>query len=334
VIEFGEHTRRHWFVVARSNAIKSAPSRVFLLGSPIVLVRRHTGVVIALEDRCPHRGVPLSDGRVGPWGLSCKYHGWTFDQSGRCTAMPGMIDATTSGDVRVLSFSVIERDGFIWVSRSTALPLPDRVMAMKPENLRFTWQAKWVTPAIEAQENFLDALHTHTIHPWLVRRESARRTISAELTMEGDGFRVDYEGQPTQSGLLFRLFESRRTRERAYFSSLSTAQLEYQYANGSAVWFTVCFTPETLVSTHIFATLHVEGRWAPRWLVRALVWPFLRTIAEQDRRIVESLERARANFQNRLPVITSLDIVRPYLQEAWSGSTAALPRKKRVSMQL
>lgn len=334
MIEFGEHVRRHWFVAARSSAIKSTPLRVFLLGSPIVLVRRHTGVVIALEDRCPHRGVPLSDGRAGPLGLSCKYHGWTFDQSGRCTAMPGVIDAASSGEVRVPSFSVIERDGFVWVGRSTTLPLPDRVIAMKSENLRFTWQTRWVAPAIDAQENFLDALHTHTIHPWLVRRTSARRTVNADLTMEGDGFRVDYEGQPTQSGLLFRLFESRRTRERAYFSSLSTAQLEYQHAKGGAIWFTVCFTPETLVTTQLFATLHVEGRWAPGWIIRSLVWPFLRTIAEQDRRIVESLQRARADFQNRPPIITPLDIVRPYLQEAWSGSTAVLPRMKHVCMQL
>jgi phenylpropionate dioxygenase-like ring-hydroxylating dioxygenase large terminal subunit len=334
VIEFGKHLRRHWFVVARSNAIKSAPVRVFLLGSPIVLVRRDTGVVIALEDRCPHRGVPLSDGKAGPLGLSCKYHGWTFDQSGHCTAMPGTTDATSLADIRVPSYSVMERDGFIWISRSATRALPDRVMAMKSENLRFTWDAKWLSPAIEAQENFLDALHTHTIHPWLVRRASARRTVSADLTVEGDGFRVDYEGQSTQSGLLFRLFESRRTRERAYFSSLSTAQLEYQYAKGGAIWFTVCFTPETLVSTHLFATLHVEGRWAPSWLIRALVWPFVRTIAEQDRRIVETMQRARADFQNRLPVITSLDIVRPYLQEAWSGSATVLPPKKHVSMQL
>jgi phenylpropionate dioxygenase-like ring-hydroxylating dioxygenase large terminal subunit len=334
VIDLGEHVRRHWFVVARSNAIKSAPVRAFLLGWPIVLVRRHTGVVIALEDRCPHRGVPLSDGRAVPLGLSCKYHGWTFDESGRCTAMPGMIDATSVADVRVPCYSVIERDGFIWASRTKTLPLPDRVLAMKPENLRFTWQVKWLSPVIEAQENFLDALHTHTIHPWLVRRVSARRPVNADLTVEGDGFRVDYQGQSTQSGLLFRLFESRRTRERAYFSSLSTAQLEYRYARGGAVWFTVCFTPETLVSTQLFATLHVEGRWAPRWLVRALVWPFLRTIAQQDRRIVESMQRARADFPNRLPVITSLDIVRPYLQEAWSNSPTVLPRKQHVSMQL
>jgi phenylpropionate dioxygenase-like ring-hydroxylating dioxygenase large terminal subunit len=328
VIEYGEHVRHHWFVVARSKAINSKPSRILFLGSPIVLVRRDTGVVIALEDRCPHRGAPLSEGRIGLMGLSCRYHGWTFDHLGRCTAMPGMMDAKPVGDVRVPFFSVIERDGFIWVGRSTASPLPDRVMAMKSENLRFIWQAKWAAPVMEAQENFLDALHTHTIHPWLVRRASARRTISAELNMEGDGFRVDYEGQPTQSGLLFRLFESQRTRERAYLSSLSTAQLEYQYAKGGAVWFTVCFTPETPVSTLLFATLHVEGRWAPRWLIKALVWPFLRTIADQDRRIVESLERARTAFGNRLPIITPLDIVRPYLQEAWSGSTAALPASR------
>ena len=333
-MEYAEHVRHHWFVVARSRAIRGAPSRILLLGTPVVLVRRKDGAVIALEDRCPHRGTPLSAGRVGPLGLACGYHGWTFDHSGRCTAMPGMSGGKPLGDVRVPCFSVVERDGFIWVSRSTALPLPDRVLAMKSENLRFIWQARWGAPAIEAQENFLDALHTHTIHRGLVRRASTRRTLRAELNREGDGFRVDYEGQPTQSGLLFRLFESPRTRERAYFSSLSTAQLEYRYAKGGSVWITVCFTPETPVSTSLFATLHVEGRWAPRWLIRALVWPFLRTVADQDRRIVESVERARADFSARPPLITPLDIVRPYLHEAWSGAAAALPPSTHVNMEL
>ena len=47
------------------------------------------GLALALEDRCPHRRVPLSLGEVKDGRLQCGYHGWTFDgASGACTAIP------------------------------------------------------------------------------------------------------------------------------------------------------------------------------------------------------------------------------------------------------
>jgi hypothetical protein len=88
------------------------------------------------------------------------------------------------------------------------------------------------------------------------------------------------------------------------------------------------------VSTHVFATLHVEGRWAPRWLVRSLVWPFLRKVAQQDQAILEQKEALRAYFPGRRPVITPLDIVRPYLDAAWNGGEPSLPTEVRLELQL
>ncbi|MGB5135320.1 MAG: Rieske 2Fe-2S domain-containing protein, partial [Prochlorococcaceae cyanobacterium] len=43
----------------------------------------------AFADVCPHRLVPLSEGRLNERGeLECPYHGWSFDGEGRCTAIP------------------------------------------------------------------------------------------------------------------------------------------------------------------------------------------------------------------------------------------------------
>jgi phenylpropionate dioxygenase-like ring-hydroxylating dioxygenase large terminal subunit len=304
VIEFGPHVHRQWFAVALSRSITQRPVRVFLLGWPFVLARLESGVVAALEDRCPHRGVPLSEGQVIPLGLSCRYHGWTFDQAGRCTLMPGTEDAESVGEIRVPSLLVLEHDGVIWVGRSMSVPLPERVMAMKTEDLRFVWQTKWAIPAIDAQERFLDALHALA--------KKARHADRLELNVEGDGFRIDHEAQAEQSGILSRLFEWRRIRQRAYLSSLSSAQLEYRYANGRAIWMTVCFTPETLVSTLLVGTLHVQGRWLSSWLQKALIQRLLRLVADQDQRMVES--------QNRHAVLTR-DLIRPYLEAAWSGTS-------------
>ncbi|KAI8573036.1 hypothetical protein RHMOL_Rhmol01G0247800 [Rhododendron molle] len=42
-----------------------------------------------LDDRCPHRLAPLSEGRIDQWGrLQCVYHGWCFNGSGDCKFIP------------------------------------------------------------------------------------------------------------------------------------------------------------------------------------------------------------------------------------------------------
>lgn len=47
---------------AISEKVKDKPVGVDILGSRITLFRDETGKVVALDDTCPHRGAPLSDG--------------------------------------------------------------------------------------------------------------------------------------------------------------------------------------------------------------------------------------------------------------------------------
>ena len=43
----------------------------------------------AFLDVCPHRLIPLSEGRITDnKELQCAYHGWLFESSGKCTAIP------------------------------------------------------------------------------------------------------------------------------------------------------------------------------------------------------------------------------------------------------
>jgi nitrite reductase/ring-hydroxylating ferredoxin subunit len=46
------------------------------------------GSVAALYDRCPHRGVPLSQGQVLSHNIECPYHGFQFNRTGRCVHIP------------------------------------------------------------------------------------------------------------------------------------------------------------------------------------------------------------------------------------------------------
>ncbi len=79
----------HWYPLAWSRELKTGKTlAAHFAGDPIVLVRPKEGAVFALEDRCTHRQVPLSNGVVAGQALRCCYHGWTYDGSGKCIDVP------------------------------------------------------------------------------------------------------------------------------------------------------------------------------------------------------------------------------------------------------
>jgi hypothetical protein len=61
---------RNWYVACRSGELGKKPIARQILGTPLTLFRDSTGAPRALLDRCPHRNVPLSLGRVTPQGTS------------------------------------------------------------------------------------------------------------------------------------------------------------------------------------------------------------------------------------------------------------------------
>src|SRR5579859_916411 len=91
--------QNQWFIACRSSQLRRRPLARTVLGQPLVLFRS-SGPAAALVDRCPHRNVPLSAGRVTGERLACPYHGWEFDGQGVCRSVPGLVaaDAAATGD--------------------------------------------------------------------------------------------------------------------------------------------------------------------------------------------------------------------------------------------
>jgi nitrite reductase [NAD(P)H] small subunit len=54
----------------------------------IAVFRNADDEVFALEDRCPHRGGPLSQGIVFGRRVSCPLHGWTVALEDGCAVAP------------------------------------------------------------------------------------------------------------------------------------------------------------------------------------------------------------------------------------------------------
>ncbi|MGI4813887.1 MAG: Rieske 2Fe-2S domain-containing protein [Janthinobacterium lividum] len=103
-----------WYVAAWSSEItgESLVSRR-LLDTAVMLYRKESGEPAALEDKCCHRFAPLSHGRREGDCVRCMYHGLLFDAGGICVDVPGQEKIGAS--LKVRSYPVEERDGFIWI---------------------------------------------------------------------------------------------------------------------------------------------------------------------------------------------------------------------------
>ena len=101
-----------WYVACTPNEIDDKPLGRRICNESIVFYRGPEGAVAALEDFCPHRGAPLSLGRVVEGKLVCGYHGLEMGCDGKTIAMPGQ---RVRGFPPIRSYPVIERHGFVWV---------------------------------------------------------------------------------------------------------------------------------------------------------------------------------------------------------------------------
>jgi phenylpropionate dioxygenase-like ring-hydroxylating dioxygenase large terminal subunit len=92
--------------------------KVTLLETPLVLGRDRQGQPFALNNACPHRGMPLSCGQFDGHQLECNYHGWRFDaHSGQCQLIPSLTEDQKLRIDRIYagSYACEEHDSFVWV---------------------------------------------------------------------------------------------------------------------------------------------------------------------------------------------------------------------------
>jgi nitrite reductase/ring-hydroxylating ferredoxin subunit len=132
-------TSLHWQPVAAAQQLRAGENTIatLLCEQPLVLWRSASGAVQAWEDRCPHRGVPLSLGRIDGERLACAYHGWEYAaQDGRCVAIPAMPNQPVPGKVCARIYPVQERDGMVWVQLTAAADAPSPP-APPPSDARF-----------------------------------------------------------------------------------------------------------------------------------------------------------------------------------------------------
>ena len=105
--------RNAWYVAGWSKDFADDLRAITITEQNMVLFRASDGELVALEDRCPHRLLPLSKGkRVGDT-VQCGYHGMTFGRDGKCVRVPGQDNLPASAYVD--TYPVHEAHGIVWI---------------------------------------------------------------------------------------------------------------------------------------------------------------------------------------------------------------------------
>lgn len=306
--ESRDHRKDFWQAVALSADIGKRPKRILFDGQPVVLFRSVQGIA-ALFDRCPHRLVELSTGKVISGEIECPYHGWRYDGEGRCTAIPGHV-----GDMphyRVRRYAAIERDGVVFISSGTPLGEPYLHCMQGRDIIVRRVRSSTQSTVIDAAENILDATHTHFTHKGLLRGLSDKRHLVQVEVTGGEGWvEACYTGEDRQQGLISRLLEGERARTIGRFRHPGIAELEYWGKDG-------------LVLATTFHLRQADERTVEGigWLIgrrqgflgelKALAFKPLFNIAlQQDRRVLKSASDNARYAPSALPVIGPLDFLR------------------------
>ena len=166
----GELLRRYWHpVAATAELTDEKPIRaVKILNEELVVYRNRRGEYGLVGEHCPHRSASLAYGRVEEEGIRCPYHGWKFDQTGRCLEQPAEpADSTFKDRIKHVAYPVQYLGGLIYAYLGPApAPLLPRWDVLVWEHGR-RWIVKesiidcnWLQP----MENSVDPSHLYWLH--------------------------------------------------------------------------------------------------------------------------------------------------------------------------
>lgn len=123
VNDFYSGMRQFWHPVSWASDLPDGESvGIELLGTRLVLARLN-GTATVLRDVCRHMQTPLSLGEVaeidGKQCIQCPYHGWAYNEEGRCVRIPQLPpDRKIPRSIVIPSFLTQEKFGIIWVTLS------------------------------------------------------------------------------------------------------------------------------------------------------------------------------------------------------------------------
>jgi phenylpropionate dioxygenase-like ring-hydroxylating dioxygenase large terminal subunit len=318
-----------WYMAALARDVKPGRlRRQIILGEPVLLGRTRAGQAFALRDICPHRGVPLSAGRLTEENtVECPYHGWRFRSDGVCAAIPSLVEGQDIDPtrMRVRAYPLREQDGLLWIFMAAPGREPSAPKSEPPRVGIANAKPRWIESQTfacnidHAVIGLMDPAHAPYVHGrwwWRVRPRVKTKSYAPLPT----GF-VMLRHAPSKTA--YRLLGGDVSTEITFeLPSTRFENIEGHIMGQKidVVGLTVC-TPIDQDNTQVTQIFY----W-PAWL--GFIRPFFMvlgpTFLGDDRRMVE-LQKEGLRFDPPLMLIQDSDMPAMWyhrLKKAWAESVA------------
>ena len=183
-----------WYVAGWASEV--APGEMLartLLDRPVVMWRDSDGTAHAFEDRCCHRGAPLSLGRLEGNCLRCMYHGLLFDASGKCVEVPSQSKIPLRAQVK--TYPLVEKGTFLWIwmgdaEKADPALIPDMPWMTSPDWAHIEGYTHYTTNYLLICDNLLDLAHIAYVHPTTLGGDENYARNPAKIERLDNGLRV------------------------------------------------------------------------------------------------------------------------------------------------
>jgi renierapurpurin 18,18'-hydroxylase len=304
----------YWYPLAWSDELK--PGRILgrrFAGEPIALFRGTSGRVVALEDRCAHRQVPLHLGVVQGDGVKCHYHGWAYDCAGKCVDVPYLGRERVPNGVR--SYPAREVDGLVFIFPGNPALAEARLPAALGASQRRDYKTRRLNREVACHYTFMHENLFDMNHQFMHRKQMGSIRASCLGRRHGDHWaEVEYsfsrtEGKSTMGERVIVDLMRTRGEERQDFRDHMRIRTDYP-SQSLKVWVGrniedtqdpvldvwLCYTPLDAEqrTNRTFGYLSVKKPPIPGLI--HLAWPFVvwftERIFREDKDIVEHEQRA------------------------------------------
>lgn len=183
-----------WYVAAWSSEVEAGKILArTILNTPLAFWRKEDGEAVAFEDRCCHRGAPLSMGRLEKDSVRCMYHGLLFNSCGKCIEIPGQ--ERIPPQAKVSTYKVVEKHSWIWIwlgDAELADPnkIPDTHWLDDPAWRSLEGYKHYKTNYLLIADNLLDFAHLPFVHPTTLGGDEAYAACIPEIVKMDNGVKV------------------------------------------------------------------------------------------------------------------------------------------------
>ncbi len=283
-----------------------------LLGEPVLIGRDDAGRAFALRDICPHRGIPLSYGRLRGAEVTCCYHGWRFDTAGRCTHIPSLIEGQKFevSRIAVRAYPVHEAQGNIWIFMDDDPPAADadarppvpQVPEVGDAGHDMVRTVRFACPIDHAVVGLMDPAHGPFVHQaWWWRGSGSIHAKEKRFAPSHLGFKM-LRHAPSRNSFLYRLMGGRPETEISF--QLPGIRIERVWAGDRLVCGLTAVTPVSESETDVTHAVYWNLPWMtplkPLWKLVA------KRFIDQDRRVVE-MQQQGLKHAPRLMLINDAD---------------------------